>query len=100
MSYLSSGKCFDINTRKQAVYWTPLPMLILGVPTLLAGGLALRLTETSKRDLPTTLKDATKMEEEAHHIHHQEVEKRLKAENGVSWTAFVAIILLREKSRV
>ena len=46
-------------------------MLLLGVPTLLAGGLALRLTETSKRDLPTTLKDAAKMEEEAHQVQEQ-----------------------------
>lgn len=33
-------------------------MLTLGVPSLVAAVLALKLTETSKRKLPTTMEDA------------------------------------------
>lgn len=36
-------------------------MLLLGVPSLVAAALALQLTETSKRKLPTTMEDAKNM---------------------------------------
>ena len=36
---------------KLGVYWSPLPMLILGVPALFSGLLTLKLPETSKRRL-------------------------------------------------
>ncbi len=48
-------------TSKLAVVWTSLPMLTLGIPSLVAAALALRLTETSKRKLPTTMDDAQNM---------------------------------------
>lgn len=36
-------------------------MLLLGVPTVIAGALAHKLIETSKRNLPATMDDARKM---------------------------------------
>ncbi len=42
----------------KAVVWTPLPMLTLGIPSLIAAVLAMKLTETSRRKLPTTMADA------------------------------------------
>ena len=41
-----------------AVYWTPLPMVVLGIPTVLAGFLALVLPETAGKDLPQTIEEA------------------------------------------
>ena len=41
-----------------AQYWQPLPMLVLGVPALLAGILSFHLQETSGKDLPQTMKEA------------------------------------------
>ena len=38
-----------------AAYWKPLPMVALGIPTVLAGVLALVLPETSGKDLPQTI---------------------------------------------
>lgn len=40
-----------------AVHWTPLPMLVLGVPAIVAAFLALFLTETSGKDLPQNMMD-------------------------------------------
>ena len=41
-----------------ATVWQPLPMLVLGVPALLAAALSFRLQETSGKDLPQTMKEA------------------------------------------
>ena len=41
-----------------ASFWTPLPMVVLGIPTVLAGLLAITLPETSGKDLPQTLEEA------------------------------------------
>jgi hypothetical protein len=41
-----------------AVYWEPLPLVVLGIPTVLAGLLALVLPETSGKDLPQTIQEA------------------------------------------
>ena len=46
-----------------AKYWQPLPMLIVGVPIILSGLLALRLPETYKEDLPQTVKKAIELDE-------------------------------------
>ena len=43
------------------MYWAPLPMLVLGIPTLFAAGLALLLAETSGQDLPSNMADSTNM---------------------------------------
>lgn len=47
-----------------AVYWQPLPMLVLGVPGLIAAGLAAFLHETTGKDLPQTMREAEEIEEE------------------------------------
>jgi hypothetical protein len=41
-----------------AIYWKPLPLVALGVPTALAGLLALVLPETAGKDLPQTIQEA------------------------------------------
>ena len=41
-----------------AIYWKPLPMVALGLPTALAGLLALALPETAGKDLPQTIHEA------------------------------------------
>jgi hypothetical protein len=41
-----------------AIYWAPLPMVALGIPTILAGILALVLPETAGKDLPQTIQEA------------------------------------------
>ena len=42
-----------------ASVWSPLPMLVLGVPTMLAGlASALLLPETKKEDLPQSMREA------------------------------------------
>ena len=40
-----------------AAYWKPLPMLILGVPGIIAGGLAFLIPETNEVALPQNMKD-------------------------------------------
>merc|ERR1712241_406954 len=45
-----------------AVYWSPLPMLILGVPSLFSACLVYFLPETKYIELPATMKDADKLE--------------------------------------
>ena len=45
-----------------AVYWKPLPMLILGVPSLFAACLAYFVPETKHIELPGTMKDADELE--------------------------------------
>eukprot|EP00094_Tigriopus_californicus_P007747 TCALIF_07462-PA protein Name:"Similar to Slc22a21 Solute carrier family 22 member 21 (Mus musculus)" AED:0.16 eAED:0.17 QI:0/0.33/0.25/1/0.33/0.5/4/24/412 len=47
-----------------AVYWQPLPMLVLGVPGLIAAVLAAFLHETTGKDLPQTMREAEEIEEE------------------------------------
>jgi len=41
-----------------AVYWKPLPLVVLGIPTILAGLLAPILPETSGKYLPQTIQEA------------------------------------------
>jgi MFS transporter, OCT family, solute carrier family 22 (organic cation transporter), member 4/5 len=41
-----------------AVYWKPLPLVVLGIPTVLAGILALVLPETLGKVLPQTIQEA------------------------------------------
>ena len=43
-----------------AAYWKPLPMVILGVPGILAGGLAFLIPETDGVELPQNMKDTLK----------------------------------------
>jgi len=38
-----------------AQFWTPLPLIVLGIPTILAGVLATILPETSGKELPQTI---------------------------------------------
>ena len=45
-----------------AIYWKPLPMLILGVPSLFSACLVYFLPETKYIELPATMKDAEKLE--------------------------------------
>merc|ERR1712241_127290 len=45
-----------------AVYWSPLPMLILGVPSLFSACLVYFLPETKYIELPATMKDADELE--------------------------------------
>ena len=45
-----------------AQIWKPLPMLILGVPSVLAAFLAYFIPETKNIELPTTMKDADQLE--------------------------------------
>ena len=40
-----------------AVYWKPLPMVLLGAPTILVAVLMTRLQETAKKDLPQDFED-------------------------------------------
>ena len=40
-----------------AVYWKPLPMVLLGAPTILVAVLMTRLPETAKKDLPQDFED-------------------------------------------
>ena len=41
-----------------ALFWKPLPMLVLGVPSLIAAFSTYFLPETSGKELPQTMKDA------------------------------------------
>jgi hypothetical protein len=41
-----------------ATYWKPLPMVVLGIPTVLAGFLAMMLPETAGKYLPQTIQEA------------------------------------------
>ena len=43
---------------KLAIYWKPLPMLLLGIPSLISACLAYFLPETKYMNLPTNLRDA------------------------------------------
>ena len=40
-----------------AVYWKPLPMVLLGAPTIVVALLMTRLPETAKKDLPQDFED-------------------------------------------
>ncbi len=87
MVYLVTAELYPTNLRTQAVgfcsmtsrvlcmsasyvtglaaYWTPLPLLVLGVPAIVAGVLALTLTETRGKDLPQNLQEAHDLEEDS-----------------------------------
>ena len=43
-------------------YWTPLPLIVFGICSILAGLLTLMLPETRKRPLPETLQDGETFE--------------------------------------
>ena len=45
-----------------AIYWKPLPMLILGLPCLLSASLIYLIPETKDRELPQNMKDALKLD--------------------------------------
>jgi len=45
-----------------SAYWQPLPMLIVGVPIIISGLLAIKLPETYNENLPQTIKGAIDME--------------------------------------
>ena len=45
-----------------AIYWKPLPMLILGVPSIFAAILAFFVPETKHIELPATMRDADDLE--------------------------------------
>jgi len=48
-----------------ATYWKPLPMLILGVPSLISACFVYFLPETKHSELPSTMKDAEQLKGEA-----------------------------------
>ena len=45
-----------------AIYWKPLPMLILGVPSIFAAILSFFVPETEHIELPATMRDADDLE--------------------------------------
>ena len=45
-------------------YWKPLPMLILGVPSIFSAGFVYFLPETKHVELPSTMKDADALKKE------------------------------------
>ena len=47
-----------------AAYWQPLPMLVLGVPGIIAGGLAFLIPQTNQVALPQNMKDTFNKEED------------------------------------
>jgi hypothetical protein len=47
-----------------AIYWKPLPMLILGIPSILAAFSVYMLPETKHTKLPGTMKDANEIKQE------------------------------------
>ena len=49
-----------------AKYWTPLPMLMIGIPILVSAGLALKLPETHMAELPQTMQKAQELREIGH----------------------------------
>jgi OCT family organic cation transporter-like MFS transporter 1 len=44
-----------------ARFWTPLPMVLLGTPSLLAALVALKLPDTKGRALPETMEEAMEL---------------------------------------
>ena len=82
--YVLTAELFPTNLRSQAVgsasmitrifcicapflsplahYWQPLPMVIVGVPIVIAGLLVFRLPDTHQKELPVTLKKAKDLE--------------------------------------
>ncbi len=56
-----------------AVYWKPLPMLLLGAPTILVAILMTRLPETAKMDLPQDFEDGAKLNQ--HVFEHENVDE-------------------------
>ena len=81
--YLMTCEMYPTNLRSQAVgfassisrifcalapflkplseIYQPLPMLVIGVPILICGALALKLPETFKKELPQTMKKAKEL---------------------------------------
>jgi len=43
------------------IYWQPLPLLVLGLPTIIAGSLAAFLPETAFAQLPQTMSQVNKL---------------------------------------
>ena len=46
-----------------AMFWKPLPMVVLGVPTIISAILVLRLPETSGTSLPETMEETLELDE-------------------------------------
>ena len=46
-----------------AIYWKPLPMLVLGLPSLIAGSMVYFLPETKGKELPQNMTDAVNLQE-------------------------------------
>jgi len=89
--YLMTCEMYPTNLRSQAVgtassisrifcalapflkplskIYQPLPMLIIGVPILISGGLALKLPETFQKELPQTMKTAKELDSEVNSSH-------------------------------
>ena len=44
---------------KLTQYYKPLPMLVIGIPILISGLLALKLPETNNKELPPTMRQAS-----------------------------------------
>ena len=70
-----------------AFIWGPLPLVLLGIPSIIAGVLALRLPESRGRPLPETMEEAiemNKLEKSYHVVGHSsvDVEGLLSAEES------------------
>lgn len=83
MVYLMTCELYPTNLRSQAVgsastisrifcaiapylkplakIWQPLPMLVIGVPILISGALAIKLPETFRKELPQTMRNAQEL---------------------------------------
>ena len=88
--YLITTELYPTNLRSQAVgsastisrifcafapqlgplakYWKPLPMLVIGVPILISGALALKLPESFNEELPQTMRKAEEMKEKRSNV--------------------------------
>jgi OCT family organic cation transporter-like MFS transporter 4/5 len=45
-----------------SMYWQPLPMLVLGIPSLISAFLVFFIPETKNRELPQTMNDSVKLD--------------------------------------
>ena len=59
------ARIFSISSAfvaKLAIFWEPLPLLTLGIPSIVAACLAFLLTETTNVELPQTIEEAANMD--------------------------------------
>jgi OCT family organic cation transporter-like MFS transporter 4/5 len=66
-----------------AMYWTPLPMLVLGLPSLVSAGLVYLIPETKGRELPQAMTDAVKLQENPDLRELNHLNKDLEATNDL-----------------